>query len=133
MRKVFLFLGVLLLGGTLFAQDLDYHKVYRLSDGMSADEIMRVKYHNKYSLFAEDYSSTSKLLYVDKSGYTRRKNAVRKRIIKAGEDGISYKDQIIITYPTEFKGLAILSWTYEDPAKQQNTWLSKKTCISLLY
>jgi hypothetical protein len=123
MRKVFLFLGVLLLGSTLFAQDLDYHKVYRLSEGMSAEEIMRVKYHNKYSLFAQDYSSISQIIYVDKSGYTRRKDAVRKRIIKAGEDGISYKDMIMITYPTESKGLAILSWTYEDPTKQQNTWL----------
>ena len=123
MRKVLLFLGVLLLSGVLFAQSLDYYKVYRLSGGMPADEIMRIMYHNKYSLFAKDYSSVSTIYYIDKSGYTRRKDAVRKRIVKGGDDGISYKDLILITYPTDSKGLAILSWTYQDPDKQQDTWL----------
>ncbi|MBN2119830.1 MAG: outer membrane lipoprotein-sorting protein [Candidatus Omnitrophica bacterium] len=123
MRKLFLFFGILFFVFGGFAQDLEYHKVYKLKDGMSAEEIMRIKYHNKYSLFAYDYYSTSTIFYVDKSGFTRKKDAVRERIIKAGEDGISYKDLVIVTYPTESKGLAILSWTYADPKKEQDTWL----------
>lgn len=105
------------------AQDLEYFKVYAPKEGMSAEEIMRIKYHNKYSLFAKDYYSTSQVLYVDPSGFTRKRIAVRERIVKAGQDGISYKDLVVVTYPTEVKGLAILTWNYEDPFKDQNVWL----------
>ena len=90
---------------------------------MSADEIMQIMYHNKYSLFAKDYYSTNRILYVDASGFTRTKEAFRKRLIKGGDEGISYKDLVVVTYPTETKGLAILTWTYEDPQKNQEVWL----------
>ena len=53
MRRVVLFLIVLFFVFGAFAQELEYGKVYTPSSGMSAEEIMRIKYHNKYSLFAQ--------------------------------------------------------------------------------
>jgi len=120
---MFLFLLAAVLPCLVQAEGLEYHKVYKLKDGMSADEVMRIASYNKFSLFAYDYKSTSRILYIDKSGFTRKKEALRERIVKAGQEGISYKDLILVTYPTDTKGLAILSWTYEDPNKDQDTWL----------
>jgi hypothetical protein len=90
---------------------------------MTAEEIMRIKYHNKYSLFAHDYQQVGEVLYIDPSGFIRKRIWKRQRIIKAGKDGISYKDLVVITYPTEVKGLAVLTWTYQDPKKDQEVWL----------
>jgi len=117
------FCFLFILSELLFGSQLEYGKVYRLKDGMNADEIMQIKYHNKYSLFAQDYSSTSRIIYVDPSGFKRSKEAVRKRIVKAGKEGVQYKDIIYLTYPSREKGLAILTWTYEDPQRDQDTWL----------
>ncbi len=102
---------------------LDYYKVYTPKEGMSADEIMRIMYHNKYSLFAYDYMQIGDVYYIDPSGFTRRREWKRMRLIKGGKDGISYKDIVVMTYPTQIKGLAVLTWTYEDPNKDQNVWL----------
>ncbi len=124
MKKLFLFLGVLLFTFSAAAQGLEYGKVYFPESGMSAEDIMRIVYHNKYSLFAQDYNlADCQILYVDESGFTRTKEAVRKRIILNGEDGLSYKDLILVTYPTQTKGLAVLTWTYEDMARDQDVWL----------
>ena len=126
MKKVILSFCLLLFVAVEFvqAQELEYYKLYTPKSGMSADEIMRIFYHNKYSLFAQDYYlPKSYIFYVDKSGFTRKKESVRKRIIKAGEDGLSYKDFIVLTYPTQEKGLAILTWTYEDIDRDQDVWL----------
>ncbi|MFC1709855.1 RND family transporter [Candidatus Omnitrophota bacterium] len=62
MRSVLIFLIAICLSltffgrGTVQAQELEYGKLYSVQDGMSADDIMRVVYHNKYSLFAKDYN-----------------------------------------------------------------------------
>ncbi len=120
-----LFVGLLYVGlaGVWAAAGLEYYKVYTPQEGMSADEIMQIVYHNKYSLFSHDYQQIGKILYVDRSGFTRKRLWKRMRISKGGEDGISYKDIVVMTYPTEIKGLAVLTWTYEDPNKDQNVWL----------
>ena len=126
MKKLLVLFGILFFASIVSAQaqDLEYHKLYTLKSGMSADEIMRIFYHNKYSLFAQDYQlSVCKIFYVDKSGFTRRKDAIRERIVLAGKDGMSYKDIVVITYPTQVKGLAILTWTYEDIKRDQDVWL----------
>lgn len=123
MRWLFIFAGCLLLNLGAFAEKLEYHKVYTPQEGMSAEEIMKIMYHNKYSLFARDYQQTGEVLYVDPSGFTRKRVWKRQRIVKAGQEGISYKDLVVMTYPTELKGLAVLTWTYEDPQKDQNVWL----------
>ena len=123
MKGICLFFAAAFFAFTAAAQSLDYYRVYAPKEGMSADEIMMIKYHNKYSLFAEDYASTSVIHYVDPSGFTRTRESVRKRLIKGGEEGLSYKDIIYITQPTAVKGLAILTWTFTDTGKEQNTWL----------
>ncbi|MBL7198381.1 MAG: hypothetical protein ISS47_09830, partial [Candidatus Omnitrophica bacterium] len=57
MKKLLVLFGILFFASIVSAQaqDLEYHKLYTLKSGMSADEIMRIFYHNKYSLFAQDY------------------------------------------------------------------------------
>lgn len=123
MGRIVLTFICLLFVFSVSAQDLEYYQVYFLEDGMSADEVMHIMYHNKYSLFAHDYSSTNEVLYVDPSGFNRKKSAIRQRLIKGGDEGISYKDLVEVTYPTQVKGLAILTWTYQDPQTGQNVWL----------
>ncbi|OPX31011.1 MAG: hypothetical protein B1H08_00080 [Candidatus Omnitrophica bacterium 4484_171] len=123
MRKLLLFLGLIVFSLSASAQGLGYYKVYIPKEGMSADEIMRIMYNNKYSLFAHDYQQTGKVFYIDKSGFTRKRIWKRMRITKAGENGISYKDIVAFTYPTELKGLAVLTWTYVDPKREQDEWL----------
>jgi len=123
MRRLFIFAGFLLLNLGVFAESLEYHRVYTPQEGMSAEEIMKIKYHNKYSLFAQDYQQIGEVLYVDPSGFTRKRVWKRQRIVKADQEGISYKDLVVMTYPTQVKGLAVLTWTYQDPEKDQNVWL----------
>jgi hypothetical protein len=120
-RILFLILLLTLIGPTA-AWSLDYHQLYLPQSGMSAEEIMRIKYHNKYSLFANDFDQTGTVYYVDPSGFTRKRIWRRMRIIK-GDGDMSYKDLVVVTYPTQVKGLAVLTWTYEDPQKDQNVWL----------
>jgi len=124
-RKVLLVLAMVTLAwGCLFAGELEYFNVYKPKAGMTADEIMQIKYFNKYTLFAEDVSYTGKAYFIDKSGSTRERSTARKRINLGREsDGIAYKDLTVFTGPTQVKGLANLSWTYLDPQKQQDVWL----------
>lgn len=123
-KLILLILSVVLVSGVAFAIELEYYKVYQPKEGMTADEIMQIKYHNKYSLFAHDYKLPKSLIfYVEKSGFTRTKEAIRERIVLAGKNGVSYKDIIVLTEPTQAKGLAVLTWTYENPDRDQDTWL----------
>ncbi|MCM8801199.1 MAG: outer membrane lipoprotein-sorting protein [Candidatus Omnitrophica bacterium] len=125
MRRIIFFILILLLMSSFaYAQKkLEYFKLYSPKEGMSAEEIMQIKYFNKYSLFANDFQQSGEVFYVEPNGNQRKRNWQRKRITKAGKDGIAYKDMIVMTYPTEVKGLAVLTWTYEDPNKEQDTWL----------
>ncbi len=123
MKKLGLLWGMLFAGSLVFAANLEYYKVYRPQEGMSADEIMRIAYYNKYSLFARDYMQIGKVLYVDRSGFTRKRIWKRMRMIKGGQEGISYKDIVAFTYPPALKGLAVLTWTYEDAKREQDVWL----------
>ncbi|MBN2482917.1 MAG: outer membrane lipoprotein-sorting protein [Candidatus Omnitrophica bacterium] len=84
---------------------------------------MEIAYHNKYSLFAKDFQQEGNVFYVDPSGFTRKRIWERLRIVEGDKGDISYKDLIAITYPTEVKGLAVLTWTYKDYQKDQEVWL----------
>ncbi|MFC1645945.1 outer membrane lipoprotein-sorting protein [Candidatus Omnitrophota bacterium] len=130
MRSVLIFLTAMLFSVVIFGQgiahagELEYGKLYSVEEGMSADDIMRIVYHNKYSLFAQDYNlPKTSILYVSSDGFTRTKEAIRQRIVKNGEAGMSYKDIVVVTYPTQAKGLAVLTWTYEDIDRDQDVWL----------
>ena len=123
MKKLMLLLSLMVISLGVQAKGLEYYKLYTPKDGMTADEIMRIVYDEKYSLFAHDFQQTGEVLYVDRSGFTRKRIWKRMRIVKGGEDNISYKDIIVITYPTELKGLAVLTWTYVNPEREQDEWL----------
>jgi len=106
------------------AAELEYYKVYKPETGMTADEIMQIVYHNKYSLFARDYDlPESEIFYVDPSGLVRTKLAERYRKVEGGSNDIQYKDLVVVTHPTSVKGLAILTWTFQNPERDQDVWL----------
>lgn len=123
-RIILLLMGVTLIWGYAWAGGLEYLQVYKPKEGMSADEIMRIKYFNKYTLFAHDVEYTGKAYFIDKSGATRERSTARKRInLGRQTDGLAYKDIVFFTAPTQVKGLGILTWTYLDPKKDQDAWL----------
>jgi hypothetical protein len=125
MKKiVLLMLGVILAWGYLYAADLEYFQIYKPKEGMSADEIMQIKYFNKYTLFAHDVDYNGKAYFIDKSGSTRERATARKRLnLGRKSDGIAYKDFTLFTGPTQVKGLGNLSWTYLSAKKEQDVWL----------
>lgn len=125
MKKLaLLFVGLfLLLGPALAAESLEYFKVYKPQEGMSAEEIMQIEYFVKYTLFAHDAQFDGKAYFVDKGGSTREKETERIRItLGRKSDGIAYKDQVIFTTP-QVRGMGTLTWTYMDPKRQQDSWI----------
>jgi len=125
MKRIFLLmLGITLIAGYALAQELEYFHVYKPKDGMTADEIMRIKYFNKYTLFAHDVQYTGKAYFIDKSGSIRERSTARKRInLGRASDGIAYKDLTVFTGPAQVKGLANLAWSYINPDRDQDVWL----------
>jgi len=122
-RFVLVLLGITLVCGYVFAGELEYFKVYKLQDGMSADEIMQIEYFVKYTKFVHDASFYGKAYFVDKSGSVREKETARQRITLGREsDDIAYKDLVIFTSPA-VRGMGTLTWTYMNPKRQQDTWL----------
>ncbi|MEW6074871.1 MAG: outer membrane lipoprotein-sorting protein [Candidatus Omnitrophota bacterium] len=114
----------LLAGYAAAASDLEYFKVYKPTQGMSADEIMKIEYFVKYTEFAHDASFYGKAYFIDKSGSVRERETTRLRItLGRKSDDIAYKDLVMFTAPAQVKGLATLTWTYMDPEKQQDSWL----------
>jgi len=124
MKKLFLLLlGLALVWGSAWAGDLEYFQVQKPRDGMTADEIMQIENFVKYTKFAHDVSMLGKAYYVDKPDSIREKDTSRMRInLGRKSDGVAYKDIIMFTSP-QVKGLATLTWTYMNPAKDSDTWL----------
>ncbi len=123
-KLIFFILAMGMLSAYAFAQELEYFQVYKPKEGMSADEIMKIKYHNKYTLFIHDVAYTGRAYLIDKSGATRERSTARNRInLGRKSDGIAYKDITVFTGPTQVKGLGILTWTYLDPKREQEGWL----------
>jgi hypothetical protein len=125
MRKIVLLVAALVLvSGNLLAAELEYFQVYKPREGMTADEIMQIKFFNKYTLFLHDVAYTGKAYFIDKSGATRERATARKRMnLGRKSDGIAYKDLTIFTGPTQVKGLGNLAWTYLDPKREQDAWI----------
>ena len=125
MKKVILLLvAVTLIAGIAFAEELEYLKVYKPQEGMSADEIMQIEYFIKYTRFAKDIDLRGKAYFIDKSQAVRERETLRQRItLGRKSDDIAYKDLNMFTAPSAVKGLATLSWTYMGPKRQQDTWL----------
>ncbi len=93
-------------------------------EGMSADDLMRIKYWIKYTKFARDYRSDGNFYLIDKSGLSRSRNFNRFRMLLHRDNReYDYKDLTVITDPQNIKGLAILAWTYKEPTRDQDIWL----------
>ena len=124
-RIILVMCGIMLLFcGYVFAEDLQYFQVYKPKADMAADEIMQIKYFNKYSLFAHDYQSIGDVVFIEKDGSKRNRRFSRQRIILGrASDDVSYKDLIMFTQPTSVKGLATLTWNYMKPTRDQDVWL----------
>ncbi|MFC1804848.1 outer membrane lipoprotein-sorting protein [Candidatus Omnitrophota bacterium] len=125
MKKLILLIAaVALISGYALAMDVEYHVVCKPKAGMSAEEIMEIKYINKYSLFAHDYESVGDVIFIEKNGQQRNRRFLRQRIILGRKtDDVSYKDLVMFTQPTSVKGLATMSWSYMNPQRDQDTWL----------
>ncbi|MBM3251845.1 MAG: outer membrane lipoprotein-sorting protein [Candidatus Omnitrophica bacterium] len=124
MKKiVLLVLAMMLLANFAYA-DLEYFQIYKPKAGMSADQIMEIKYFNKYSLFAHGYESIGDVVFIEKDGSKRNRRFLRQRIILGRKsDDLSYKDLVMFTQPTSVKGLATLTWNYMNPKRDQDVWL----------
>ncbi len=95
-----------------------------VSPGISADEVMRIKYYIKYTKFASDYRSDGEFLLIDKRGFKRTRGFERYRtLLYRTTEEVDYKDLVVITDPQQLKGLAILTWNYLDPSRYQDIWL----------
>ncbi|MFH1413287.1 MAG: outer membrane lipoprotein-sorting protein [Candidatus Omnitrophota bacterium] len=125
MKKfILLLLGIFLISGYALAMDLEYFLVHKPEAGMSAGEIMEIKYFNKYSLFAKDYQSIGDVVFIETDGSRRNRRFLRQRIILGREsDDLSYKDSAMFTEPTSVKGLTTLTWNYMNPDRDQDVWL----------
>lgn len=125
MRKIVLLLSAIaIFSGYAWAADLEYFKVYKPAAGMSVDEIMQIKYFNKYTMFAHDYQSTGDVIFIEKDGSKRNRRFLRERIILGrASDDVSYKDLVMFTEPTSVKGLATLTWNYMNSNRDQDVWL----------
>ena len=125
MKKIVLFmLALALSAGTCLAAELEYFQVYKPKAGMSAEEIMQIKYFVKYTKFAHDAGFVGKAYYIDKSGSVRERGTLRRRInLGRKSDGLAYKDFNLFTSPVQVKGLGILTWTYLDPKRDSEQWM----------
>jgi len=124
MKKLLVLLAAIVLMANIgLAAELEYFQIYKPKEGMTADEIMRIEYFVKYTLFAHDAHFEGKALFVDKAGSVLEKTTLRERItLGRKSDDIAYKDLVMFTSP-QVKGLATLTWTYMNPKRQQDSWL----------
>jgi len=104
--------------------DERHGKLTRPEAGMSVGEFMKVCYQLKYVRDCKDYYCLGGLYLVNKKGFKRERRWDRYRIILDDhKDGVDYKDMIVFTKPQNVKGLAVLTWTYLDPNRDQDVWL----------
>ncbi|MFH0814272.1 MAG: hypothetical protein V2A69_15765, partial [Pseudomonadota bacterium] len=87
----------------------DCCKKVNLYPGIDVNNLMRIKYIVKYTKFAKDNQCVGNFHLIDKKGFKRSRKWNRFRII-LGEQGIDYKDLIVLTEPQHIKGLAVLTW-----------------------
>jgi hypothetical protein len=92
--------------------------------GISADDLMKIKYTVKYTKFSQDYRGYGYFKLGPVGGPVRSRYWSRYRIIlnKKNKE-IDYKDLIILLGPQILKGLSVLTWTYLDPEKDQEVWV----------
>ena len=97
-------------------------KKANLYPGIDVNDLMRIKYIVKYTKFAEDQESVGRFILLDKGGFKRTRKWHRFRVI-LGEQGIDYKDLMILEEPQHIKGLAVLTWMHLDPDRERDNWI----------
>lgn len=97
-------------------------KKVNLYPGIDVDSLMKIKYIVKYTKFAKDNRCVGNFHLIDKKGFKRSRKWNRYRII-LNEQGIDYKDLLVVTEPQNIKGLSVLTWMYLDPEKERDNWL----------
>lgn len=97
-------------------------KKANLYPGIDVENLMKIKYIVKYSKYAKDQEGVGNFVLTDKRGLTRNRKWHRYRVI-LGDQGIDYKDLIVLTEPQHIKGLAVLTWMYLDPNRERDNWL----------
>jgi hypothetical protein len=91
---------------------------------ITADDLMKIKYHVKYTKFACDYRGYGYFKIGPVGGPIRSRYWSRYRIILNRESTeFDYKDLIILLGPQIMKGLSVLNWTYLDPDRDQEVWV----------
>ena len=92
--------------------------------GISADDLMKIKYFVKYTKFARDYTGIGVFKMINRKDYTRTREWRRYRILlDKRSDLFDFKDLLVIVEPDNIRGIAVLSWTYRDPNKDRDIWL----------
>ncbi len=92
--------------------------------GISADDLMRIKYFIKYTKFAQDYTGIGVFKMINRKAYTRTREWQRYRILLDKRSEVfDFKDLLVIVEPDNIRGIAVLSWTYRDPDKDRDIWL----------
>jgi outer membrane lipoprotein-sorting protein len=119
-KKILLSVAVL----SLFISLSSASELKKPYEGISAEELMKIALSIQYTTYFHDYQSTGDVWLISEGGYKRHKRFERSRIIlNRPEDGVYYKDMVVMTEPKSIKGLAVLSWTYLDPKREQDQWL----------
>lgn len=99
-------------------------KMTRPAPGMSADELMKVFFHVKFSKDSRDYEARGGVQLISKTGFKRTRRFRRFRIIlNRPEDDLDYKDIVTFTHPENVKGLTVLTWTHLMLGRDQDVWL----------
>lgn len=92
--------------------------------GISAANLMKIKYYIKYTQFAQDYTGIGMFKVINRKNYTRTRQWHRYRMtLNNRSDLYDYKDLVVIVEPENIRGIAVLSWTYLDPSKDREVWL----------
>jgi hypothetical protein len=124
---VFLAVSLWFLSGSVYGElvlPISTGKMSRPKPGMTADELMKVFFHVKFSKDSHDYTAQGGTQLISKTGLKRNRVWRRSRIIlHRAEDDLDYKDIVTFTSPENVKGLSVLTWTYLSLGRDQEVWL----------
>ena len=119
--------SLLFLSGSVYGElvlPISTGTMSRPKPGMTADELMKVFFHVKYSKDSSDYTAKGGTHLISKAGLKRNRVFHRSRIIlNRAKDDLDYKDIVTFSSPENIKGLSVLTWTYLTPGRDQDVWL----------
>lgn len=91
--------------------------------GITADDIMKIKYSVKYTKYARDYQGRGTFKLIPQNNLVRSRYWRRYRImLDKASSAIDYKDLLVILGPQNIKGVSVLTWTYRSPDRDQDVW-----------